>query len=1273
MDRQRKGKPSMKKRLFALILCLALCLSAVPAAAAEKENDPKITAEDHFSAAVSERPGLESAKEAAPDLEPDGFGMRRQAGDTNMMPSSSAPRVSFSSFTQLKSLCSKTYSEETVALCTMESGEFVFSQNLTIPKNLDVVTGIKESSTNSYQTVDVSAQIPGGVTVTLQGQLYAESLTVDGKMIVEANAEISGYHECCLTVNGSIENRGRIYADIITGLKFIEQKSFSTSYVSVRQTCVSFDELINLLDYNDHNYGIGVTYSLDCRASIDFSENVTVPSNTYLYLWKGGTVRSGRRLTVKGSLNVESLTSSANLTIAGELKNSGTIYLSNYEGNCGRLKLQKGGSYIGSGRLMLHAYGGTLDVADMLPGFDLSQFTTSTNGSYTQLKLSNYTEPWEDEEISSFQELKEMVESGSDDDIMTYSGPNPLVIEEDLTLNFAQDMHIYPTDVVVPEGVTFTVPSFFSCHNLTVHGTMNVYSSITTGHREQTDFSRANPNTVIVDGELNLYGEDYGSFYYPATLATEYLYGEENIHRLGEGNMVYIIRPVESDEAIRELLYEAQNGYREWKEYCPSIYSDFTLPSDLVIPHGCSLDLYDGTFTVPEGVTLTIYGGMELRGGTLNVQGTLINESEITIYEENGEQIRLRDDSCYDGSGLINLWSTSPDTLLPGFDLSAYYVYYGSSNKVVLTRSKEAYDRVAAGNEKPEEIYYEATAPITYHQTEARTMLQYVNDFRTGDQAFYNGSSGETVSLVGQLQPLEYSYSLEEIAMQRAAEIAVQYLGDHSRPNGHPWSSLMSSDGKYSHGENMGASTQPSVYDFYISLREDDLDYSKQGHRRNMLGSYYKYMGVGYTEYCGLGFLVQEFGIDTGVGEVHPAVDGTVVTVIEVASGNVYRYDNVKAEPETLSLAPGGSADFPSVSASLFVVADFFLNTDSPTAVLTPSWEVEDSGIAEIRDGKICSVAEGETALTATVFEQEVRVPVIVSSSGVSAPKITEQPKSLSLTLGADAVLHAAAEGQALNYQWYYRVKSGADWKALTSSSSQTDTLHFKAHANLNNCDFRCVISNISGSVTSKTVHLTISQKMNKSSLLLPYFRTGTLKLQQAAGSDAYTYWSSSDPSILAVRPGGVLKPKKFGVVTVTAAAGDGRVTASCKVSVVFSDVANKSDYYFNHVYWALDNGITNGYSSGTYAGKFGVGLTCTREDMMTFLWRLAGKPEPQTTKNPFPDVDSSAYYYKAVLWGVEQGITNGYSSGPNAGKFGVGITCDREQAMTFLWRQPLL
>lgn len=101
--------------------------------------------------------------------------------------------------------------------------------------------------------------------------------------------------------------------------------------------------------------------------------------------------------------------------------------------------------------------------------------------------------------------------------------------------------------------------------------------------------------------------------------------------------------------------------------------------------------------------------------------------------------------------------------------------------------------------------------------------------------------------------------------------------------------------------------------------------------------------------------------------------------------------------------------------------------------------------------------------------------------------------------------------------------------------------------------------------------------------------------------------------------------------------------------------------YYYDAVAWAVENGVTNGTSATT----FGPDVTCTRAQMVTFLWRAAGSPEPETTENPFTDLSASAYYYDAVLWAVNQGIT----SGTSATTFSPDATVTRGQTVTFLWR----
>ena len=109
-----------------------------------------------------------------------------------------------------------------------------------------------------------------------------------------------------------------------------------------------------------------------------------------------------------------------------------------------------------------------------------------------------------------------------------------------------------------------------------------------------------------------------------------------------------------------------------------------------------------------------------------------------------------------------------------------------------------------------------------------------------------------------------------------------------------------------------------------------------------------------------------------------------------------------------------------------------------------------------------------------------------------------------------------------------------------------------------------------------------------------------------------------------------------------------------------FVDVA-ESDWYYSPVQWASATGITMGTSSDLFSPN----ATCTRGQVVTFLWRAMGEPEPTSAENPFRDVHTGDYYFDAVRWAVEQGITQGTGDGA----FSPDAPCTRGHVVTFLWR----
>ena len=110
----------------------------------------------------------------------------------------------------------------------------------------------------------------------------------------------------------------------------------------------------------------------------------------------------------------------------------------------------------------------------------------------------------------------------------------------------------------------------------------------------------------------------------------------------------------------------------------------------------------------------------------------------------------------------------------------------------------------------------------------------------------------------------------------------------------------------------------------------------------------------------------------------------------------------------------------------------------------------------------------------------------------------------------------------------------------------------------------------------------------------------------------------------------------------------------------IFKDVPANA-YYYEAVKWAQEKGITGGIGNGL----FGPNDPCTRGQIVTFLWRAAGSPEPETRAMPFTDIPVGSYYYDAVLWAVENDITKG----TNDTTFSPNMTCTRAQIVAFLWR----
>ncbi|MBO4604425.1 MAG: S-layer homology domain-containing protein, partial [Clostridiales bacterium] len=163
-----------------------------------------------------------------------------------------------------------------------------------------------------------------------------------------------------------------------------------------------------------------------------------------------------------------------------------------------------------------------------------------------------------------------------------------------------------------------------------------------------------------------------------------------------------------------------------------------------------------------------------------------------------------------------------------------------------------------------------------------------------------------------------------------------------------------------------------------------------------------------------------------------------------------------------------------------------------------------------------------------------------------------------------------------------------------------------------------------------------------------------------AGAGDQTVTWKSSDTGIASVDADGNIVARKAGLVTITATCGS--KTAVRTIRVLYKDLTDTSTFWYTPTYYLTDLGVVKGYDNQT---KFKAANNCTRAQMVTFIWRLMGCPEPATSKCKFEDVKPKDYFYKACLWGNENHIVEGYKDDT----FRPQTICDRRHAVTFLWR----
>lgn len=265
---------------------------------------------------------------------------------------------------------------------------------------------------------------------------------------------------------------------------------------------------------------------------------------------------------------------------------------------------------------------------------------------------------------------------------------------------------------------------------------------------------------------------------------------------------------------------------------------------------------------------------------------------------------------------------------------------------------------------------------LEFGQAEAQTIKDMVNTLRTTDAWQYDESNNKVD--VPNLGTLVYDAKLEEIAMQRAAELAVYY--SHTRANGEGCNTAFSDFGYsgWTFGENIAAGYK-SAADVFEGWCEDGADdnYSTQGHRRNMLEGNFTAIGMGHVVYNGTHYWAMELGVSDA--ESNTGVDGAKTVPVEVHYSNIQA---LSAGKDSCTVAVGSAGNLPEVKATIAQSSSVDWVSPASYTVINPEWVVADPSIATVADGKVTGQKAGSTTLTVTAGGASVTVALEVTADG---------------------------------------------------------------------------------------------------------------------------------------------------------------------------------------------------------------------------------------------------------------------------------------------------
>lgn len=520
-----------------------------------------------------------------------------------------------------------------------------------------------------------------------------------------------------------------------------------------------------------------------------------------------------------------------------------------------------------------------------------------------------------------------------------------------------------------------------------------------------------------------------------------------------------------------------------------------------------------------------------------------------------------------------------------------------------------------------------ATIEVTYSQSDARSMLKMINDFRADKDAWIYQSSGEKITVAG-LSPLSYDYTLERIAMQRAAELAICY--SHSRPDGtNCFTAFPANNGYRKKGENVSAGIHSAEQTFTDWKEDGASNYDGQAHRRSMLSGEFNAVGISHVRFNGIDYWVQIFGQtaqpNTSATE---AEDNDALVKITVANERV-SISEIRL-PTQVTMKQGETASCP--AADVLIKLKETWPEMSFHATVYPNWVIDKGEIASIADGRITAGNVGSGTLYSTVFSQGKAIPIRVVDEN------TIPIRDISIHVDKTTV----QENKTLNLTVQY------------DPSDATENPSVKWHSS----NPLVATVNDNGVVTGRSVGSAVIKATCEN-------YTAEIRINVVEDPDAQcpsnrfedldkTLWYHEGVDFM-LRNGymqgtGQFSFEPYGTVTrgqvvtiLYAMSGKPYVLRSSS----FRDVS-RLDWFGAPVAWAAANGIVAGYGDH----RFGPNDNVTREQLVALLYKYTQfKKYDLTMKSTgldkYPDCASiSNYAMIPMLWAVSNGVISGTDRG---------------------------